>query len=212
MRVLVIDTATEACSVALFGDGELIAGACRRLGRGHAEQLVPMIAALPARGRAQHILVNCGPGSFTGLRVGLSAARALALAYDATVSGYSSMALVAAMAFEQHGDLRGVAVAMQGGHGEYFVQNYSKDGAAVSDLASLAPEAAIAAAVYPDIAGSAAETLIQLRGSGQPLPIWPDARAAFLLNDTARSLPAHAVYGRAPDAKPMAAAPPARGG
>lgn len=211
MRVLVIDTATEACSAALFDNGKPIAGQYARLGRGHAERLVPMIAALPGRGRADHIVANCGPGSFTGLRVGLSAARALALAYGVSVTGYSNMALVAAIAFEQDDDLRGVAVAMQGGHGEYFVQNYDRDGDAVSNLASLAPETAVASALYPDIVGSAAETLTQLRGSGRALPIWPDARHAFLLDEAARSLPAQPVYGRAPDAKPMAAAPPASG-
>jgi tRNA threonylcarbamoyladenosine biosynthesis protein TsaB len=47
MRTLVIDCATEACSVALFDGDALIAGECRVLGRGHAEALVPMIAALP---------------------------------------------------------------------------------------------------------------------------------------------------------------------
>ena len=51
MRTLVIDTATEACSVALFDDGALQGGDYRHLARGHAEALVPMIAALPGRGK-----------------------------------------------------------------------------------------------------------------------------------------------------------------
>uniref|UniRef100_UPI00359301A6 tRNA (adenosine(37)-N6)-threonylcarbamoyltransferase complex dimerization subunit type 1 TsaB n=1 Tax=Blastomonas sp. TaxID=1909299 RepID=UPI00359301A6 len=81
--MLVIDAATEACSVALFERDALIASDHAVLGRGHAERLIPMIAALPERGRADTILVNCGPGSFTGVRVGLAAARALALAWGA---------------------------------------------------------------------------------------------------------------------------------
>ena len=103
MRTLVIDSATDACSVALFDDESLIAGEWRQLGRGHVEALVPMIAALPGKGRADRIAVALGPGSFTGLRVGLAAARALALAWGSEVVGYSTLALVAAMARAERG-------------------------------------------------------------------------------------------------------------
>jgi len=82
-RLLAIDTATIACSVALFEDGALIAADYAEIGRGHAEKLIPAIAQLPHRGRADKILVNCGPGSFTGVRIGISAAKALALAMHA---------------------------------------------------------------------------------------------------------------------------------
>ncbi|WP_016744608.1 tRNA (adenosine(37)-N6)-threonylcarbamoyltransferase complex dimerization subunit type 1 TsaB, partial [Rhizorhabdus wittichii] len=97
-RALVIDTATAACSVALIEDGAIVAEAHDVVGRGHAERLMPMIAALPGGGRADSILVDCGPGSFTGVRVGLAAARALALGWGVPVHGYSSMAAIAATA------------------------------------------------------------------------------------------------------------------
>ena len=93
MLTLAIDCTTEACSVALFGGDKCLAGELRLLGRGHAEQLIPMIADLPGRGHAQRIVVAMGPGSFTGLRVGLAAARALAFAWNAELLGYPTLSL-----------------------------------------------------------------------------------------------------------------------
>lgn len=196
---LAIDSATEACSVALFEGGRLIAGDFRMLGRGHAEQLVPMIAALPGKGRAQRIAVALGPGSFTGVRVGLAAARALAFAWGAELVGYPTLALVGAMARAERGGP--VAVAMTGGHGEWFVQGFDAAGAPVRPLASLAPAAAVAATPEPLVAGSQAEALVAARGTGQALALWPDARALPLLREDALTGDVHPHYGRAPDAK-----------
>lgn len=198
MRTLAIDSATEACSVALFDDGMLVAGECRMLGRGHAELLVPMIAALPGKGRAERIAVSIGPGSFTGLRVGLAAARALALAWGADLVGYPTLQLVAAIARAERG-AQDLAVAMTGGHGEWFVAAYAADGAPTRALRSLRPEDAI---VVPEalVAGSQAEALVAARGSGTALPLWPDARR-FALLDPAWLVAPDLHYGRAPDAR-----------
>lgn len=205
--LLAIDTATEACSVALFERGQPVASDHAILGRGHAERLVPMIAALPGRGRADAILVNCGPGSFTGVRVGLAAARALGLAWGVPVQGYSTHTLVAAMAMAQArlAEPQGVDVVMTGGHGEYFVQSFSADGEAVSTLASLAPDAAVAACTHALVAGSMAEALVTARGYGTALPLTPNARCALLMAAGQRTLPPDPVYGRGADAKPMVA-------
>lgn len=203
--LLVIDTATEACSVALFDGDRLLASDHALLGRGHAERLVPMIAALPGRGRADAILVNCGPGSFTGVRVGLAAARALALAWDVPVSGYSTPALIAAMARAGLATPAAVDVVMTGGHGEYFVQSFAADGRATGALASLTPDAAVAACGHALVAGTMAGPLVAARGHGTALPLAPDARCALLLEAALRDLPPDPVYGRAADAKPMAA-------
>lgn len=205
--LLVIDTATEACSVALFSGGVLVASEYAVMGRGHAERLVPMIARLPGRGRADALLVNCGPGSFTGVRVGLAAARALALAWNVPVSGYSTHHLGAAMALSQRPDQPGVDVVMTGGHGEYFVQSFDAAGFATGALVSLAPDAAAAACTHLLVAGSMAEALVAARGHGDALALLPDARAALLLARSHRALPADPVYGRGADAMPMASAP-----
>lgn len=200
MRTLVIDAATESCSVALLDGIALVGGECRRMGRGHAEALVPMIGALPGGGRAQRIAVALGPGSFTGVRVGLAAARALAFAWNAELVGYPTLALIAAMAQEQAGAVP-VTVATTGGHGEWFVEQFDAGGASLAPLASLAQPAAAALAGDTVVAGSQAEALVALKGSGTALPLWPDARAFALLAASALRPDTAPLYGRAPDAR-----------
>ena len=196
---LAIDSATEACSVALFDGDMLVAGDFRMLGRGHAEQLVPMIAALPDKGYADRIAVALGPGSFTGLRVGLAAARALAFAWNAELVGYPTLDLIAAQARAEHDDA--LAVAMTGGHGEWFVQGFGHRGEPTRPLSSLAPPAAAEASDEEIVVGSQAEELVALRGRGVALPLWPDARALPLLPRNALTTQVQPLYGRAPDAR-----------
>lgn len=199
MLTLAIDSATEACSVALFDGERLIAGDYRTLGRGHAEQLVPMIAALPGNGRADRIAVALGPGSFTGVRVGLAAARALAFAWGAELVGYPTLDLVAAMARAQRGGP--LAVATTGGHGEWFVAGFDEAGRVTRALASLTPVEAAAACSEALVAGSQAEALVAARGAGEALPLLPDARSLPLLPPASFTAEVHPLYGRAPDAK-----------
>ena len=197
---LVIDSATAACSAALIGaDGVLIDERHELVGRGHAERLVPMIADLLDGRRPASILVDCGPGSFTGVRVGLAAAHGLAIGWQVPLAGFSSLALLAAASGEAE-----VAAALQGGHGELFVQSYGGDPlASLDDLRSLAPRAAAEAIRAELVVGSGAEALVAARGHGRWRDALPRAADARLLPAGLASLPARPIYGRAPDAKPM---------
>lgn len=200
MRSLAIDCATEACSVALFDGAGLLAGEFRVLGRGHAELLVPMIAALPGKGRADRIVVALGPGSFTGLRVGLAAARALGLAWNVPVLGYPTLALLAAMARAERG-AQDVCVATTAGHGEWFVSNFDAQGNELTPPVSLKPEVAAHAARATLVAGSQAEALVARRSFGETLALMPDARALMALPAQFWREDLSPIYGRAPDAR-----------
>jgi len=198
---LAIETATAACSVALLRDGTPLAHAHEVVGRGHAERLVPMIGEVMVGGgvaRPDHVLVDCGPGSFTGIRVGLAAARALGLAWGVEVAGYSALALLAAAG----GGSGACAVALSGGHGELFVQRFAGDPLrAVDALRSVSP--AVAADV-PEllVLGSGAAALVAARGSGRAEDRLPDARDVGRLPPAFAGLPPRPLYSRAPDAVP----------
>src|SRR6266567_1894140 len=103
MRVLAIDTALEACAAAVLdaASGKFLASETLAMSRGHAEALMPLIArVMDAAGlefaELDRIAVTVGPGSFTGLRVGISAARGIALAAGKPAIGLSTLAGFAA--------------------------------------------------------------------------------------------------------------------
>ena len=206
MRTLAIECVTEACSVALFDNDGLLANDHRVLGRGHAERLVPMIAALPEKGKAERILVSLGPGSFTGVRIGIATARALGLAWKAEVLGFPTLALVAAIARADGGlpeDALQITVCMNGGHGEWFVQDFDGTGMPENKVASLTPQAAGNRGSHAVIAGNRARELAetQIGELHRPLDILPDASRASLLPEALLTAETAPIYGRAPDAK-----------
>jgi tRNA threonylcarbamoyl adenosine modification protein YeaZ len=200
--ILAFDTSSAACTAALFdGAGACVARRDEMIGRGHSERLVPMLDELLEGRKADRILVGVGPGSFTGIRVGVAAAHGLAIGWDAELSGMSSLALVAASA-DSPGE---IAVAVSGGHGELFVQEF--DGAqAAGDLFNLAPDEAAAATRAEHVVGTGARALVEARGWGEASEAWPSAANALDLPEDLRSLPPRPVYARAPDARPRQAA------
>lgn len=200
MRILGIETATEACSVALFEDDVLLDHRHEVLGRGHAERLVPMIAELPGKGRATQIVVSLGPGSFTGVRIGLATARALGIGWNAEVSGYPTLALVAAMALKS--DRRPVTICMNGGHGQWFVQAFDAGGQPEGDPLSQTPEQARQDVPCSFAAGNRADELLQHEGSGgRAMHLLPDAREIRALPANLLTTNLAPIYSRPPDAQ-----------
>jgi tRNA threonylcarbamoyladenosine biosynthesis protein TsaB len=135
MLILAIDTALEACSVAVLdtAQGELRACESVLMGRGHAEALMPMIARVMKQAQipfadVDRIAVTTGPGSFTGLRVGISAARGIALAADKPAVGVTTLSAFAAPLLSEDTS-QPIASVIDARHGNVYFQVVSCDGA-----------------------------------------------------------------------------------
>lgn len=201
--ILAFDTSTPACTAALFAaDGSLFARADQVIGRGHAEYLAPMIADMLSGHTPSIICVGVGPGSFTGLRIGIACAQGLGIGWEIPVHGMDSLALIAAGA---PGD-GPVAVAVSGGHGEVFVAQYARPGLTpIGPAANLTAEAAATIIDAPLVVGSGAAALVAARGTGEAIDQLAQAAHALILPHALRNLPPSPIYARAPDARPVAA-------
>ncbi len=133
MRVLAIDTALEACSAAVLDtSGGITASETVVMTRGHAEALMPLIARVMIRagiefGDLDRIAVTTGPGSFTGLRVGISAARGIALAAGKSAIGLSTLAGFAAPLIADD-DSTQVVAAIDARHDHIYLQVFGVNG------------------------------------------------------------------------------------
>ena len=133
VTVLGLDSAGNACSAALVGEGGVLARRFAAMERGQAEALLPMVAAVLAEaGRAlaslDLIAVTTGPGAFTGLRIGLAAARGLALASGVPLMGITSFAAVAAQVTPAERAGRSLAVALDSKRAELYLQSFDAAG------------------------------------------------------------------------------------
>jgi tRNA threonylcarbamoyl adenosine modification protein YeaZ len=148
---LALSTSSPALSIALVDGPAVLAHRHEVIGRGHAEALVPAIAALLEDRRPQHILVDIGPGSYTGIRIGIAAARALGVAWGVEVAGMSALSLVAAAAFAGDPGLTEVFALIDAGRGHAAGGRLGRDLVApASQLVRSLP-----AAVVPAGAGAA---------------------------------------------------------
>ena len=213
MNILALDTCLAACSVAVVRDGAALAVASEAMARGHQERLAPMTAE--AMGRAglgfaelDRIAVTLGPGSFTGLRVGLAFAKGLALALDRPCNGVGVLEALA----QAEPSAAFVAAVIDAHRGQVYLQVFA-DGHAVMAPDVLPIETAMARLVELYSGGPAL-----LTGSGAPLlhdalpqariepAATPDPLAVAAIATRARPpfTPPRPLYLRAPDARPMA--------
>jgi tRNA threonylcarbamoyladenosine biosynthesis protein TsaB len=218
-KILAIDTALQAVSGCVFeeGTGAPISAETLGMERGHAEALLPLIDRIMARldggfPSLARVAVTVGPGSFTGLRVGIAAARAIALACDIPAVGVSTLAALAApVILENKPGL--IVSAIDARHGSVYYAAFTGDGRAVL-TPRIAPvrEALRSFGVGP----------VRLVGSGAPMlaiEAWAIGLAAEVVGDLMvpdiifvaklgfladpRSSPARPLYLKAPDAKPQ---------
>ena len=189
-----ISTASPALSLALFDGDRLVAHDHRIIGRGHAEALLPGVIALLAGRRPDAIVVDIGPGSFTGIRIGIAAARALGLAWGVPVTGCEGGALVAARAFALRPGLSAVTVLMDAGRGQLLHQRAT----AAFDLSAI--ETRTAATLGLGDAETTAGAMAPLPPGDRVHDGHPDMADLLRLPLARRSLPPAALYIRPPDA------------
>lgn len=206
MIVFALDTCLTACSVALIGGDRVLASASEVMARGHQERLAPMAQQVMAEAglsfsALQRIGVTVGPGSFTGLRVGVAFAKGLASALDVPAVGIGTLEAMAA-------PVAGVTLAViDARRGQVYAQAF-QDGRPL-----MAPDALTVEMAAARLAEVSAGRLVTLIGSGAPLlaPMVPGARLIASEGADAREVarlaaarapaPLRPLYLRAPDAK-----------
>jgi tRNA threonylcarbamoyladenosine biosynthesis protein TsaB len=221
MKILAIDTALQAASACVYQDGAEASEAFETIAmqRGHAEALLPLIDRVMAQAEGAfaalgRVAVTVGPGSFTGLRVGVAAARAIGIACNVPVVGVSTLAALAApLILAQKPGL--VAAAIDARHGNVYFAAFGSDGRAI-----VAPRlASVREAVR--LLGSGP---IRIAGSGAPLlaiEAWSTHLAAEVVGDIgapniafvarlglladAATAPPRPLYLKPPDIKPQEA-------
>jgi len=198
---LVIDTATGALSVALIDGAALIADHHVVIGRGHAETIVGIVADLVGtRGaKIDGIVVGVGPGSFTGVRIGIAAARALGLGWNIPVVGVGSLALIAAGSFASDPTIALVVAVADAGSGHVYWQVFDRAGPRTAATAS--PAAAVTPPPGAVLAGNGLAPASTAPGAGdwpRSGPTHPHAADARWLPAAARGLPTPLYLGRAP--------------
>lgn len=217
MKILALDTAARFCAAAVYDAGRdvVLGEASEDIGKGHAEVLMDYVErALSQAGLSireiDRIAVNVGPGSFTGVRIGVSAARGFALALGCPAIGITAFEALAAET-QALTPVRPVTVLLDAHRGEIYVQSFDAAGKAASAPSVMARDEAeaFAAALASEtvLAGSAAGAVNEALGSPFALGVTgPTGRigtyARLAAGRTAGEAP-KPLYMRGPDAKPQ---------
>lgn len=222
MRVLAIDTALAACSAAVLDTeyGGIVASEGLPMQRGHAEALLPLLQRVMQQAGfgfadIDRIAVTTGPGSFTGLRVGIAAARGIALAAKKPAVGLSTLSAYAAPHIASD-ERFPVVAAIDARHNHVYLQVFAAGGSLIvaPRLAPLREAVKAAAETSSFIAGSAAQLVAAGLTADDPVPVAVDASTAPDIAWVARmgavvpeeQAPLKPQYLRAPDAQPQNAA------
>ena len=226
MRILAIDTALEACSAAVLDTASAATAVHESLPmvRGHAEALIPLIARVLDRSELtfteiDRIAVTTGPGSFTGLRVGIAAARGIALATGKPAVGLSTLAAYAAPLIAVK-DPTAVVCVIDARHDHVYMQVFAPGGRTLvsARLVHIREALRFAATGAPRLIGTGAKLLAAAWPPAERPPSSIDSRGAPDINWVARlglaaddaGEPPKPFYLRAPDAQPQNAAQLAR--
>jgi tRNA threonylcarbamoyl adenosine modification protein YeaZ len=222
MRVLAIDTALAACSAAVLdtAQGGILASESLPMVRGHAEAVIPLLARLMGEARLafrdlDRVVVTTGPGSFTGLRVGISAARGIALAAGIPAVGLSTLQAYAAPYLADDETIP-VVVAIDARHQHVYLQVFGPGGRTViaPRLAHLSEAVRAAAEMPARLVGSAAQAVADGLAASGAIAVAVDSGGAPDVTWVARvgaavpegQSPPKPQYLRAPDAQPQNAA------
>ncbi len=222
MRVLAIDTALAACSAAVLDTDArvLLASETLAMTRGHAEAVMPLIARVMDKARIEfseldRIAVTTGPGSFTGLRVGIAAARGLALASGKPAIGLTTLACFAAP-FIADPERATVVAAIDARHDNVYLQVFDPNGRTVVPPRIAPVREAVRAATTGRvrIVGTAADLIAAAWPRAEPPPARVEQRSApdivWIARLGASAADGHGppkpLYLRAPDAQPQDAA------
>ncbi len=225
MRLLAIDTACASCSAAMWIDGVVISSRLREMARGQAEALMPMVAEVMKEAKAGFaaldlIAVTIGPGSFTGLRTGLAAARGLALARALPLIGVTTTESIALAAYRLAVDTdlgRPITVVLNSRRDDLYVQHFTAELTPIGGPFTALPEEIVRTAPKSGVifAGDATGQIMKIvqAGSYSPdLSCFPvsGSDATFVAEVAANrwrsrseketSFPNKLLYLRAPDA------------
>jgi tRNA threonylcarbamoyl adenosine modification protein YeaZ len=222
MRVLAIDTALEACSAAVLDteQGGILASESVPMVRGHAEALMPLVARVMSEARLEfleldRVAVTVGPGSFTGLRVGVAAARGIAVAAGKPAIGLTTLAAYAAP-YIAADDVTPLVTAIDARNNQVYMQLFGNGGRTLIQPRLAGVRDAVRAAVTGParVVGSGAALVVDAWPAGERPPAVVDASRAPVIDwvahlgaaaQQALALP-KPLYLRAPDAQPQDAA------